>query len=344
MATGRTITVMPIVSNTLGEFWPKISLFIRAIATAAMLAFALPPDWAWSQTGRTIKIVVPFPAGGSSDTLARVLADQISRAQGTTMVVENRPGATSVIGTEAASRAVPDGNTLLIVANSFVINPNFKKLSYDPLTSFEPICCLVRSPQVIAVNRASPYSTLAELFNAARAKPGTLTLASVGPASTQQIAFDMLKRAANVDMTHIPYSGNAPAVNALLGGQVTSVLVNYSEVFEHVGAGNLRALATSSRSRIDSLPDVPTVAESGYDNYEAEVWFGLVAPANTPKETVSRLASWFTAAMQAPDVNAKLVALKLYPVGTCGADFAAHLRKQYDEYARVIRELNIKGE
>jgi len=171
-----------------------------------------------------------------------------------------------------------------------------------------------------------------------------LTLASVGPASTQQIAFEVLKRAAKVDMTHIPYSGNAPAVNALLGGQVTSVLVNYSEVFEHVGAGNLRALATSSRSRIDSLPDVPTVAESGYDNYEAEVWFGLVAPANTPKETVARLASWFTAAMQAPDVNAKLVALKLYPVGTCGADFAAHLRRQYDEYARVIRELNIKGE
>jgi tripartite-type tricarboxylate transporter receptor subunit TctC len=335
---------MPIVSNTLGELWPKINLFIRVIAAAAVLAFPLPSDWAWSQTERTRKIIVPFPAGGSSDTLARVLADQISRAQGATIVVENRPGATSVIGTEAASRAVPDGNTLLIVANSFVINPNFKKLNYDPLTSFEPICYLVRSPQVIAVDGSSPYSTLAELFSAARAKPGILTLASVGPASTQQIAFEMLKRAANVDLTHIPYAGNAPAVNALLGGQVTSALVNYSEVFEHVGAGKLRALATTSRSRIDSLPDVPTVAESGYDNYEAEVWFGLVAPAKTPKETIFRLASWFTAALQAPDVKSKLVALKLYPVGTCGADFTAHLRKQYDEYARVIRESNIKGE
>ena len=153
----ETIMRMPIVS-TLGELGPKISLFIRVIAAMAVLAFALPPDGAWAQTGKTIKIIVPFSAGGSSDTLARVLADQISRTQGATIVVENRPGATSVIGTEAASRAVPDGNTLLIVANSFVINPNFKKLSYDPLTSFEPICYLVRSPQVIAVARASLYS------------------------------------------------------------------------------------------------------------------------------------------------------------------------------------------
>src|SRR5262249_57942550 len=129
----------PIVWNTLGEFWPKIRLFMRVIAGTAVLAFALPPDRAWSQTGGTIKIIVPFSAGGSSDTLARLLADQISRTQGATIVVENRPGATSVIGTEAASRAVPDGRTLRIVANSFVINPNFKKLSYDPLTSFESI-------------------------------------------------------------------------------------------------------------------------------------------------------------------------------------------------------------
>jgi tripartite-type tricarboxylate transporter receptor subunit TctC len=197
---------------------------------------------------------------------------------------------------------------------------------------------------VIAVNGASPYRTLAEMFNAARAKPGALTLASVGPASTQQIAFEMLKRAANVDMTHIPYSGNAPAVTALLGQQVTSVLVNYSELFEHIGAGKLRALATTSRTRIDMLPDVPTVAELGYKDYEAEVWFGVVAPAKTPKDTISQLAGRFTEAMQSRDVNAKLGALKFYPVGTCGAEFGAHLRNQYNQYARIIRESNIKGE
>jgi tripartite-type tricarboxylate transporter receptor subunit TctC len=335
---------MPIVLNVLAYPWPKLGLFMRAIIATAVLSFILPCEWSWSQTSRTIKIVVPFSAGGSSDTLARVLAEQISRTRGITVVVENRPGATTVIGSEAVSRAAPDGNTLLIVANSFVINPNFKKLNYDPLTSFEPICYLVRSPQVIVVSRSSPYHSLAELLNAARAKPGTLTLASVGPASTQQIAFEMLKRAANVDMTHIPYAGNAPAVTALLGDQVNAVLANYSEVFEHVRAGSMRALATTSKNRIDSLPDVPTVAESGYENYEAEVWFGVVAPAKTPKETVAQLASWFSEAMQAPDVNAKLIGLKLYPVGSCGADFASHIRKQYDEYARVIRDANIKGE
>jgi tripartite-type tricarboxylate transporter receptor subunit TctC len=154
----------------------------------------------------------------------------------------------------------------------------------------------------------------------------------------------MLKRAAKVDMTHIPYAGNAPAVTALLGGQVDSVLANYSEVFEHVAGGRMRALAATSHSRIDTLPDVPTVAESGYPDYEAEVWFGVVAPAKTPKQTLDQLAAWFTAAMQAADINARLVALKLYPVGICGADFATHLRSQYDQYARVIRESNLKGD
>jgi len=202
----------------------------------------------------------------------------------------------------------------------------------------------VRSPQVIAVNQASTFHTLADMFDAARAKPGTLTLASVGPASTQQIAFEMLRRAAKVEITHIPYSGNAPAVTALLGGQVTSVLVNYSEIFEHVAAGKLRALATTARTRIDTLPDVPTVAESGYPGYEAEVWFGVVAPAKTPDDTVSQLARWFTEAMQVPEVNARLVALKLYPVGSCGADFGAYLRSEYDQYARIVRESNMKGE
>jgi len=276
--------------------------------------------------------------------VARLLADQISRAYGPTMMVENRPGAASVMGTEVVSRAVPDGNTLLLPANSFVINPSLKKLTYDPLTSFEPICHLVRSPEVLAVNSASPYQTLGHLLRAARTNPGELTLASVGPATAQHIAFEVLKRAANVDINFVPYSGNAPAVNALLGGHVTSVLVNYPEVAEHLKTGTLRALATGSRTRLEQLPTVPTIAESGFKDYEAEAWLGLVAPAMTPKETVLELAAWFTAAMQESAVKAKLETLGLYPVGICGAEFAAHLRKQFDDYARIIRESNLKAE
>jgi len=324
--------------------------FLHLAAGAAALSVisasvnALSGHDAWSQTTRTIKIVVAFAPGGTADILARLLAEQISRAQGLTMVIENRPGAGTVLGTEAASRAAPDGNTVLIVANSFLINPNLKKLNYDPLSSFEPICYLTRSTFVIAVNSASPYRTLADLLNAARAKPGDLTMASAGPATTTHIAFEMLKRAANVNMTFVPYPGDTPAVNALLGEHVTSVFTSYLTVVEQLKAGKLRALAIASRTRVEALPDVPTVAESGYKDYEAEGWNGLVAPAKTPKETVSQLAGWFTAAMQVPEVRAKLVVQGLYPVGTCGADFAAHLRKKYDDYGRAIREANIKAD
>jgi tripartite-type tricarboxylate transporter receptor subunit TctC len=250
-------------------------------AVFAVAALAMAASGAVAQTGRTVRLVVPYPPGGTADILARILSDEIGRARGAAIVVENRPGAGTVIATEAASRAAPDGNTVLIVANSFVINPNVKKLNYDPLADFAPICNLLRSPQLIVVNAASPYRTLGDLLDAARAHPGELTLASVGPATTQQIAFEVLKRAANVAMTHVPFAGNAPAVNALLGGHVTSVLANYSEVFEQLNAGKLRALATASRSRIEQMPDVPTIAESGFKDYEVEVWFGIVTPAKT---------------------------------------------------------------
>jgi tripartite-type tricarboxylate transporter receptor subunit TctC len=169
-----------------------------AAIVSAVWGICLHGESAWSQA-RTIKIIVPFPPGGAADLMPRLVADQISRAQGLTMVVENRPGAASVIGTEMVSRATPDGNTVLVAANSFIINAFLKKISYDPLTSFVPVCNLARSPHVLAVNSASPYRTLADLFAAARAKPGELTLASVGPATAQHIAFEVLKRRADVD-------------------------------------------------------------------------------------------------------------------------------------------------
>jgi tripartite-type tricarboxylate transporter receptor subunit TctC len=278
------------------------------------------------------------------------MAEQIGRAQKRTILVENRPGALTAIGTEAVARAAPDGNTLLIIAPPFVINPHLRKLNYDPLTSFEPICNLVRSPLLIVVNSASPYRTLGDLLSAARTKPGDLTLAGAGPGSTLHIAFEMLKRAANINITFVPYPGDAPAVNALLGEHVTSVFAPYPGVAEQLKAGRLRALATASRARDEPLPDVPTVAESGFvaqsgfKDYETDFWNGLVAPAKTPKETVSQLAGWFTTALQAQETKRKLAAQGLFPVGMCGADFAALLRKQYDDFGRVIREASIKAE
>jgi tripartite-type tricarboxylate transporter receptor subunit TctC len=313
-------------------------------AVAGILLLALSGHGAMSQMARTIRIVVPFPAGGSADDLARLLADQIGRTRGVNFVVENRPGAGTVVATEAVSRTAPDGNTLLIVANSFVINPSLKKLNYDPFVSFAPVCHLVSSPLIIAVNSDSPFRSLADLINAAHARPGELTLASVAPATTQHIAFEMLKRVADMNMIHVPYPGGAPAVTALLGGHVTAVIANYSEVEAHLASGKLRALATASRQRIEAAPELPTVAESGYPNYATEVWFGLVAPAKTPAETISQLSSWFGSALETAAVKEKLQLQEMYPAGTCGAAFAAHLRDQFDAYARVIREADIKAE
>jgi tripartite-type tricarboxylate transporter receptor subunit TctC len=315
------------------------------IGTAALLGLSIAGfDYAaWSQNSKTIKVVISVPAGGTIDLLVRVLADYIGKTHGQTIIVESRPGAGSIIAAEAVARAAPDGNTLLVNSNGMMISSKIRKVNFDPLTSYEPICYLVSSPQVIVVNSDSPYRTLADLIDAARAKPGELSIASVGPLTTQHIAIERFKRLANVNLTYVPFTGGAPAINALLGGHLTAVFQNYSEVGEQLNAGKLRALATPSASRIEPLPDLPTVAESGYPNFAAEVWFGLVAPAKTPKETMSQLIEMFSGALQVPEVKAKLVVQALYPNARCGTDFATHLQHQSDEYARVIRELDLKG-
>jgi len=316
-----------------------------AIAAAlAMLSVTIAHHDVRSQTARSIKFVVPSAPAGVNDILARLLGEQISRAQNVTVVIDNRPGAGEVIGTEAAMRAAPDGNTLLFVANPFVINPNLRKVNYDPLTSFEPICQLVSAPTLIVVNSASPYRTLSDLLDDARKRPGQVTVASIGPGSPFHLGVEALKRAAKAELTFVPYTGNALAVNALLGQHVTAMFGTYSNVAQQLKAGTLRALAAGTRSRIEPLPDLPTVAELGFKDYEVDAWFAVLAPAKTPKETVSQLAQWFTAAMQVPEAKEKLIAQGLYPVAACGADFGAHLRRQVNDYGRVIREANIKGE
>jgi tripartite-type tricarboxylate transporter receptor subunit TctC len=310
-------------------------------AAIAFMVVAIFGHGAWAQAARTIKIVVPIAPGGPTDTLARLLAEQVGRAQGVTMIVENRPGAGTVIGTEAVAHAAPDGNTLLLTSPSFVVNPHLRKLDYD-LSSFEPICHLVNDPPLIVVNGASPYRTFADLIDAARAKPGALTLASVGPATPPHIAVEMLKRTANVNITFIAYRGYAPAITALLGEHVTAALADYAVVGEQVKLGKLRALAVASRQRMEQMPDLPTAVELGYGDFDVGAWFGLTAPAKTPKQAVAELAGWFSAALQVPEIKAKLVADGLYPVGICGADFGAFLRKRFDDYGRIIREANIK--
>jgi tripartite-type tricarboxylate transporter receptor subunit TctC len=312
------------------------------IASGIILTHAI--ETAWPQAQKTIRIVVPFAAGGGSDILARLLGEQIGRERGVTIVIENRPGAGTVIATEAVARAAPDGGTVLMVANSFVINPALQKRNYDPLTSFEAVCMLTRSPNVVAVNNASPYRTLVDLIDAARARPGDVAMAFNGPATGQQIGYEKLKRAAGINMIPVTFPGAAPAVNALLGQHVAALVVNYPSAAEQIEAGKLRALATMSRSRIETLPDVPTVGELGYPNFEEDVWFGVVTPARAPRNAIAQFAGWFGPAVLSDQLKPKLAAQGFSADGTCGHDFAMFLQKQYDDYSRIIRESNMKGE
>jgi len=321
--------------------------FLRLLAGALVLApviVGLTGDLAWSQATRTIKIVVPFPPGGGVDIVARLMADQIGRVQRASVVVENRPGAGTLIATEAVARAVPDGNTILFLANSFVINAGLRKGAYDPLTSFEPICLLTRSPNAVVVNSASPYRTLGDLIGDARAKPGNLTMAFQGPATSQHVGAEKLKRAASIDMINVPFPGSAPAVNAILGGHVAALFVNYPAVAEQVSAGKIRVLATASRARIESMSDIPTVSEVVSKDFEEDVWNGAVVPAKTPKETVSQLAEWLQVAILSAEVRPKLGVQGFNAAGACGADFASFLRQQVSEYGQLIRETNMKAE
>jgi tripartite-type tricarboxylate transporter receptor subunit TctC len=294
------------------------------------------------QTLKPLKFVVAAPAGGTSDAVARLLLEQVARVQGITTVVENRPGASTAIGTEAVARATPDGATLLMVTPAFLINAHLRKLNYDPLTSFEPICSLARTAQLIVVNSASPYRTLGDLVGAARTRPD-LTMAGAGPASSVHVGFEKLRRAAGVAMTFVPYPGDAPAINAGLGNQVTAVFAPYSGVAEQLKASKLRALAVAARERIDFLPDVPTASESGYD-IDADRWQGVVAPAHTSKEATTRLIGWFNTALQTPEIRTRLGRLGLIPDGTCGAQFDAMLRVKYAEIGQILREANVKLE
>jgi tripartite-type tricarboxylate transporter receptor subunit TctC len=317
-------------------------IFVRLIAACAGLAFCGAN--ASGQAARTVKIVVPVPPGASTDFAARLMGDQITRMQGITVVIENRPGASGMIGTEAVSRAAPDGNTLLVTANTYLIDAQTRKASYHPVTSFEPVCYLVDSPALFVVNAASPYKSLADLLAAARARPGELSMASVGPGTTFQLGFVAMTRAAGVTMTYVPYAGSAPALNAVLGEHVTATFAGYAVVAEQVKAGKLRALGTATLKRIEPMPELPTFDEQGFKGLVVDNWFGVVAPARTPADKLAELSGWFSAAMGLSEVKAKFAQQGLYPGTLCGPEFGALLRQRYDEYGHALREAGIKTE
>jgi tripartite-type tricarboxylate transporter receptor subunit TctC len=323
----------------------KKSLHLASLA-AALLACSLyaQPSSAQSSSSRTLKIVVPLAAGGGADILARILAEQIGHAQGISTIVENRPGAGTVIGTEAVARAAPDGETVLLTNPAFLINPHIKKVTYDPLTNFDPVCNMVNFPLVFVVPKDSPLKSMKDMIDMAKAKPGSVTVASAGTGNPTHIGFEVLKKATGLEMTYVPFAGAAPAVNALLGGHITAVYSDYGTISGQLKSGALRPIAVGGKERFSGLPDVPTIPELGYTDYEAVSWNGILAPAKTPKDTLARLIDWFSKSGNSDQVKEKLGALGLGPTVLCGPEYAASLKRQYDRFGAAIRESNIKTE
>lgn len=322
----------------------NLKVAVCRAAAAAIVALALMPAVnAPAQTARNVKIVVPYPPASGPDILSRLMAEQIGKAQGATVVIENRPGGGTMIGTQAAARAAPDGGTVLLVANSFAINPALKPGGYDVTTSFDPVCHLASTPMVLVVQGTSPYKTLKDLIAAAREKPGALSLGAA-QASSLQVAFEVIKQSAGINMTFVPFPGTAPAINTLMGGHVTAVFADYPTVVGHLKTGTLRGLVTASAKRNPMLPDVPTFAEAGVAAYDADIFYGIVAPAKTPPDALKQLSGWFSTALKAADVQPRLAQQGLFPVGLCGAPFGDFMRRLTEDYARIIREAGIKAE
>ncbi|MCC7347312.1 MAG: tripartite tricarboxylate transporter substrate binding protein [Variibacter sp.] len=303
------------------------------------LLLAFPPAAAQAQTfpTKTIEIVVPFAPGGSTDTAARMIGQRMAETFGQAVIVNNRPGGGSIIGTAAVAKAAPDGHTLLAQTIAFAINAAARKsLPYDPINDFSPIVELSTLPLVLLVHPSLPVNSLAELVALAKAKPGTLNYASSGNGTSPHLAAEMFKSAAGLDMVHIPYKGNAEATNALLGGHVGVHFGLVPPFIQYVRSGALRALAVTTEKRIAALPETPTIAELGYPGYEISSWQGLFAPAGTPRETISMLNAEVVRIMNLPEMRERLRAEGAELVAGSSAQFTARVASEIAKWRRVI--------
>ena len=310
--------------------------------TVIALALSAPPVSAQSLAGKTVKIVVPYAAGGTGDVLARVVAQAVTQKNGQAIIVEDRPGASSIVGTEYAARSAPDGTTLLLVENPFILSAIIFPGHYDALTAFEPLCYVAATPAVLAVSSKSDIQTLADFVNLAKSKPGAVSYGSTGPASIAHIAGELLKRDAKTDITYVPYPGSPPAMNATLAGTITAVMANYSDLKGQIDSGALRPIAIPAKKRSVALPNVPTLAENGFNDVEAAVWFGFVVPAKTPKDVIAQLSQYISDAVTSSAVVDRLKSQGMFINLFCGADFGKFLADEHRTYTQFTAEFNVK--
>lgn len=325
-----------------------VQILTRLFAGAALFAFgaavslAQPADY----PSKTIRIVVPFPPGGSNDVLARVIADKLSNTFKQAVIVENKPGAGGNIGGEAVAKSPADGHTLLIAPNNLIcMNPVlYSRLSFDPLKDFVPITILGTLPVVLVVNSTMPPSTVKELIAYAKMQPDGLVYGSGGAGTPQHLSAELFKSYTGIKMLHVPYKGSAPALADLLGGQIQMVFAPINSVLPHIRSGKLRALAVGSDNRIADLPEVPTMVESGFANFNTDIWISLVAPAKTPNEIVSKLATEVRRVLAEPEAKSKLAAQGI-EAGTGGhAEMTRLIESDCARWSKLIRNLGIRAD
>uniref|UniRef100_UPI003F496E4A tripartite tricarboxylate transporter substrate binding protein n=1 Tax=Cupriavidus taiwanensis TaxID=164546 RepID=UPI003F496E4A len=319
------------------------------LLSLALLGLGISPNASHAATAaypdRPIRLVVPYPAGGAADTVARTLAAPLGAKLGQTIVVDNRPGASGVIGAGTVAKAAPDGYTLLLDATAHSVNPSLQaRLPYDTAKDFAPISLVVLVPNLLVVPPNSPFKSPKDIVTAAKAKPGKLTYASAGPGTAQHLAAELFRQQSGLNLLHVPYKGGAPALSDLMGGQVDMMFSNMAASYPLVAGKKLKVLATTGTKRSAALPDTPTIAESGFPGYQVYEWNGLFAPAGTPQAIVDRLSALTREVLNSPEVSQRLAAIGAEPAGSRPEDFRKFVEGETAKWAKVIKQGSIRAE
>jgi len=309
----------------------------RILATAA-LAACLSAS-AQGFPNKPVKIIVPFGPGGFTDVAARILQKELAPVLGQPVIIENRPGAGSTIGTDAVAKAEPDGYTLAMVSTAHVISPHiYKQMPYDPIKDFTPVMRLAEGPYVLTVHPSLPVKNVAELIALAKAKPGEIDYASSGNGSSQHLVGALFCSMAGVKLNHVPYKGSNQAMNDVLGGQVKVTFAGVPNVLPNLGTGKLRALAVSTSTRYAELPNVPTIAEAGVPGYDATIWLGLLAPPNTPRDVVQRLNADITRILSTPEAKKLMASAGVDVATSTPEEFGRLMQSELERWGKVVRE------
>ena len=314
----------------------------RFLASAFLLLNFASPLAAQDYPNHPIRLIIPFPPGGSNDVVGRLVAKQLSIRLGQQVFVDNRAGAGGVIGTEAAAQATPDGYTLLVVSLAHAVNPSLYKLNYDPLKVFTPVSIMATGPNVLVVNPELPVHSVKELLALAKEKPGMIDYASAGVGSFQHLGGELFKLVAGVNLQHVPYKGGGPAMQDVIAGHVKVMFSSLVQTTPFIKSGQLRALGVGGRDRNPILPDVPTIAEAGVPGYQADNWWGIVAPAGTPQPIIDKLYADIQAVLKSPELTEAFAREGAAAVTMTTAEFGAYIESEMAKWARVVKEGNIK--